>query len=136
MSLKDSGSPITDWGESLTVQSDLPKTKINNILRQFQNNGGIITHLNNAEAMYKDVSEFSDLADALNQSKEAEKAFMRLPSKVREIFDHDVATWLDTAHDPEKRQALVEAGLIPAPPATRESLPAEELPAEPATAAE
>ena len=62
--------------------------------------------------MFKDVSEFTDLADALNQAKVAEVEFLKLPSKVREIFEHDVAVWLDTAHDQEKRDALVAAGYI------------------------
>lgn len=99
--------PIYFEDESRTVQSDLPKTQIHNILRQYNNNGGVITHLNQAQAAFKDVTEFTDLKDVLNQAREAEKAFMALPSKVREQFDHDVAVWLDTAHDLDKRAALL-----------------------------
>ncbi len=95
---------------SMTVQSDAHLADINQIMEKFATEG--IQSLDEADLMYKDVSEFTDLADALNQAREAEVVFMKLPSKVREIFNHDVAEWLDTAHDEEKRDALVEAGFI------------------------
>lgn len=99
---------------SLTVQSDAPKADIQQILKQFDQ-VGIIENLNNAEAVFADISEFTDFADAMRHAKMAEGEFMKLPSKVREIFGHSVENWLDTAHDPEKRNALVEAGIIEGP---------------------
>ncbi len=95
---------------SMTVQSDAHLADINTILREFSAGG--LAALADADLAYKDISEFTDLADALNQAKQAELEFMKLPSKVRQIFEHDVAVWLDTAHDPEKRDALVTAGFI------------------------
>lgn len=112
MSTGPSNDPIIFEDDSLTVQSDYHKTKIGTILNQFAENGGIITHLAQIQGSYRDVSEFTDLKDAIDQSRLAESEFMKLPSEVRRIFDHDVATWLDTAHDPEKIQALVDKGLI------------------------
>lgn len=99
--------------ESLTVQSDAHRADIRNILRQYKQ-VGIVDNLNRAEAVFKDVSEFTDFSDAMRMASMAEQDFMKLPSKVREIFNHDVAEWLDTAHDPEKRDALVAAGIIEA----------------------
>lgn len=95
---------------SETVQSDAHLTEIGNIMKSFGAEG--IDILDEVDLMFKDVTEFTDLADALNQAKVAELQFLKLPSKVREVFQHDVAVWLDTAHDEDKRQALVDAGFI------------------------
>lgn len=99
---------------SMTVQSDAHLADIQNIMKTFGAEADSI--LDEAELMYADVSDFTDLADALNQAKEADVDFKKLPSKVRELFDHDVVNWLDTAHDPDKREAmhdvLVEKGFI------------------------
>ena len=100
--------------ESQTVQSDAPKADIVKILKRYKQ-VGIVEHLNQTEAQFRDVSEFTDFADLMRQVKDAEGEFLKLPSKVREIFDHDVAVWLDSAHDEEKRNALVEAGFIEGP---------------------
>lgn len=95
----------SDFGESLTVQSDNERADIRKILQRYEA-VGIVDHLQEVDAMYRDVSEFTDLHDALLQAKEAETQFMKLPSKLREVFDHDVAKWLDAAHDPEKIENL------------------------------
>jgi len=91
---------------SMTVQYDADQTDIKKIIQKY-NNTGIIEHLNNVEATYADVSTFTDFADVMRHAKAAEAEFMKLPSKIREEFNHDVATWLDTSHDPEKRASLL-----------------------------
>lgn len=91
---------------SKTVQSDVTRTEIRHILAKYQQ-VGIMEHMRQVDLTYKDVSEFADFADMMFQSKEAEKVFMRLPSKVRRVFHNDVSEWLDAAHDPEKLEALV-----------------------------
>lgn len=104
--------------ESLTVQSQKRESDISFILDRFKKTG-IIEQLNVTAASFRDVSELGDFADVFNLAKEAEEQFMRLPPQVRSIFDHDVANWLDSAHDPEKRQALIDAGFVePDPEAT------------------
>lgn len=95
---------------SETVQSDAHLADISNILARYGQTG--MEQLDETALMFRDVSDFTDLADAMNQARQAEVEFLKLPSKVREIFQHDVAVWLDTAHDKEKRDALVEAGFI------------------------
>lgn len=97
--------------QSLTIQSDAPEADIQLILKKYRE-VGIIDNLNLTEASFMDVTEFTDFADLMRQTKIAENEFMKLPSKVREIFNHDVANWLDTAHDEEKRASLIEAGII------------------------
>ncbi len=99
---------------SMTVQSDAHLADMNTIMESFAAGG--LQALDEADLMFRDVSEFTDLRDALDQAREAEVEFMKLPSKVREVFEHDVAVWLDTAHDADKRQALVTAGFLTATP--------------------
>lgn len=90
---------------SLTVQSDIEKSDINAILKRYDQ-VGIIDHLAAVDAQFLDVSQFEDFHDVMQQAKAAEAVFMRLPSKLREVFDHDASKWLDAAHDPEKVEAL------------------------------
>ncbi len=122
---------------SETVQSDAHLADINQIMKTFAVGG--FEALAEADLQFMDVSEFTDLADALNQTREAELQFMKLPSKVREIFDHDVAVWLDTAHDEDKRDALVEGGFLERPKAEKEKdikAEPEVIEADPVVAAE
>ena len=111
-------------GESLTVQSEARQADIRQIIRRYAE-VGILDHLKEVELRYADVSEFTDLGDALRQAKEAEKQFLKLPSKVRELFNHDVAEWLDTAHDKEKQDALhphlERLGMVPPSPSSPSS---------------
>ena len=117
--------------ESKTVQSQAKDADINEVLRKYPQ-VSIAQHLKDVDARYMDVSEFTDLQDALNQMEVAKEEFMKLPSKMRELFNHSVAEWLDAAHDPEK-QAEIEAIINPpevvVTPATPEaSEPTPEVP--------
>jgi len=95
---------------SETIQSDAHLADIANILKTYGQQGGAL--LDEAELQFGDVSDFTDFHDVMINVRAAEVQFLKLPSKVREIFDHSVEIWLDTAHDKEKRDALVEAGFI------------------------
>ncbi len=112
---------------SETVQADSEKADINKILKRYKE-VGIIENLNLTEASFPDVTELGDFQDVMQTARIAETEFMKLPSKVREIFGHDVATWLDTAHDQEKRASLVEAGEIES---VEKSAPADPQPSDP-----
>jgi len=90
---------------SKTVQGDVFRTEIRHILAKYRQTG-VVEHMRNVDLQFRDVSEFQDFADLMYQTKQAEKAFMTLPSKVREVFSHDVAVWLDCAHDADKLNAL------------------------------
>lgn len=98
--------------DSLTVQSDSVKADIHEILRPY-GPLGMDQILNDADAMFMDVSEFTDYADMMRQTADAEFEFMKLPPKIRRAFDNDVYKWLDAAHDPEKRRNVLEKlGLV------------------------
>ena len=80
---------------SETIQSDAPKADLRLLLQRYTDTG-ILEHLDQVELQYRDVSEFTDLQDALNQTREAEAQFNALPARVRRLFRNDVAVWLDT----------------------------------------
>lgn len=90
---------------SKTVQSDVLRTDIRHILAKYKQ-VGMVEHMREVDLQFRDVTEFSDFADLMFQTKQAEKVFMALPSKVREVFSHDVAKWLDAAHDSDELEAL------------------------------
>ncbi len=99
--------------ESETIQSDAHLADLKNIMGAFARDG--VNALDLAEQTFADVSEFNDYAEALREVDRAKDMFLTLPSKVREIFGHNVAVFLDTAHDDDKREAMVKAGFIKAP---------------------
>ncbi len=100
---------------SRTVQSDRHNAELRHILERTDGQS-IVEQMRDVDLTYKDVSQFEDFADLMRQTKQAELQFMRLPSKLREVFGHDVLEWLDAAHDPEKLEAvrprLEELGLM------------------------
>lgn len=99
--------------ESLTVQSDAHLADIQQILKSYGVQG-LEVMLNETEAQFLDISDFEDYAGMMNHVKTAEREFMKLPSKVREKFDHSVYIWLDKAHDdrraPSEREERERAG--------------------------
>lgn len=99
---------------SMTIQGDAVEADIRTILKR-HGISGIVEHLNEAQLHYGDITGFTDYAEAMRQVKSAEGAFMKLPSKVREVFDHDVAKWLDAANDgisDQQRSQLVKMGFL------------------------
>lgn len=108
---------------SLTEQADAKKADINQILKR-AGVTGIIEHLANVDEVFMDVSEFTDYATMRQHVAKAETAFMSLPSKVREAFNHSVDEWLDAAH--ATREELADRGILEAfgvaPAATPDSV--------------
>lgn len=113
---------------SQTLQSQRDEADIKQIIQRYERNG-VLIRPTEVDRAFLDVSEFTDFADMMRQTKAAEAEFMRLPSKIREVFNHSVYEWLDAAHDSEKldalRPRLEELGVLepvetpsPAPPAS------------------
>lgn len=88
-----------------TVQSEVYKADIRHILTKYEE-VGIVDHLKGVDLAFRDVTEFTDMADAMQQLREAERTFMKLSAPLREVFDNDAARWLDVAHDAEKLEEL------------------------------
>lgn len=114
---------------SMTVQSDSHLADIKQIMKQYALGG--MEELDETALVFADVSEFTDYADLMNNVRAAEAHFMTLPSKVREVYGHDVAIFLDHAHDQEKRDALVEAGFLEADEVVDDQPPGTTTPPDP-----
>ena len=71
----------------MTVQSDAHLADVRTILAQ---HGVLEASLDEAELQFADVSEFTDYHDLMNNVKEAETAFMKMPSKVRESLQKSI----------------------------------------------
>jgi hypothetical protein len=106
---------------SKTQQGDHDLADIRSILKRFDQ-VGIVDHLESVDAAFVDVSELpEDYSAVMRYSRQAEQQFMKLPSKLRALFNHDAAEWLDAAHDQDhwlrkNHDKLVKAGLAePAP---------------------
>lgn len=103
---------------SLTVQSDAERASIKHILGKYREMG-VVAGMQQA-GEFVDLSELTDYASAMRVVKASEHAFMQLPASARKAFKNDPAEWLDAVQgadsDPEKKNALVEAGLIPPDP--------------------
>lgn len=84
--------------ESRTVQTERDRADIRKIVQAYERTG-VLVNMAKVDLAYRDVSEFTDFVDLMQAAKDAETAFLKLPSKVREVFNHDVAAWLDSAHD-------------------------------------
>jgi len=101
--------------ESLTVQSDRFRSEIKHIMTRFEETG-VMAGMREVDLAFRDVSQFSDFAELMREAEDAKQEFMRLPSKVREVFGHDHFNWLDAAHRPEAfaryRPALEELGVL------------------------
>lgn len=96
---------------SRTKQEFKKECDINHIISKYDSMG-VLTHLNQAEATYADVTEVTDFSQAMQIIRQAEMDFMNFPAHVRAAFNNDVANFLDAAHDPEKKDELAKLGLI------------------------
>lgn len=90
---------------SKTVQADRDRADIRHIIRKYETTG-VLINMAKVDLAFRDVTEFEDFGDLMQQAKEAEAAFMRLPAELRKVFRNDVNFWLDCAHDEEKLDEL------------------------------
>lgn len=94
---------------SLTKQSDLKDSDINNILGKFVKTG-ILPSLK-PEGVYADVSELGDYRECLEKVMKAEELFSQLPSKVRDRFSNDPESLISFCLDEKNMDELVSLGL-------------------------
>lgn len=117
-------------GVSKTIQSFRDECDINTIMSRYMKTG-ILDHVNRYQGSYEDVTDSFDYRDSIDRVRAAEAAFGSLPAAMRKRFDDDPATFLDFVADPANRDAMMEMGLIPKPPAIAEGAPKSAVPEEP-----
>jgi len=99
---------------SKAIQSQKDESDINTIVRNF----GVTGRLPESTRLpqYGDFYGIEDYRSAIEAVKDADKAFMELPAKVREYFVNDPQAFADFAINPENLPQLREWGLAPTPP--------------------
>lgn len=106
---------------------------INTILRRHRA-GAVISHVNENQGRFADVSGISDYRESIERVRAANDFFMGLPALLRARFDNDPAYFLDFIADPLNESDLREWGLMPAleeaPPEPPEAPPAPVPPVE------
>jgi len=119
MSKKKNGVPIPryNWGlereptvntaPSMTKQSEAAACDVNNIIRKYDRTG-VLTHLQQAQAVYADVSEIGSYLEAVQTVESAHSRFYELPSGLRAHFSNDPAEFVDWSREatPEDRDEL------------------------------
>lgn len=102
--------PTVGFEKSLTRQSDLAASDINNIVERFTETG---LPLMQGEPIFADVSTVGSWMEVQARLKDAEALFMKQPVKVRERFANDPVQFLDFLGNLEANRAEAEAlGLV------------------------
>lgn len=108
--------------KSRTKQSERDATNINKIVAKYRKTG-LIEHVAKHQGVYMDVSNITDLQDAMHKVQAAEEAFMSLPANIRKHFDNDPARFVDEVQDPARAEEMQELGLLPKPKRATEPVP-------------
>ncbi|AXH73208.1 MAG: internal scaffolding protein [Microviridae sp.] len=103
---------ITPTGEhSMTKQSHKAECDINNILSQYKKTG-LINHITSKQPSYSELPDELDYQNAQNTLISAQNTFAALPSKVRDHFGNDPASFLAAFNDPQQAAYLREYGFL------------------------
>lgn len=123
---------VTCRDASLAVQASKQECDINFIVNKYLRTGEMPGH---RQGVFADLSEFTDLRDAIHIVNEAQQAFMELPAEVRKEFDNDPTKLVEFASDlsdPKKFDRALELGLVErapaAPPKAAAPAPSESTP--------
>lgn len=113
---------------SLAVQASKDECDINVIIKKYMKTGELPEQ---RQMIYADISQFTDLRDALHLVNDAEQLFMELPAEIRRRFDNDPVKLVAFAQDPANNAEAIKLGLAkevqkaPPQPATTTQPPKE-----------
>lgn len=115
------GYPMEVFEESLTKQSFVAESDVNNIMKRYRATG-LIRALP-GQPMYMDCTSLpEDYQEALNKVVAAKAAFENVSSDVRSRFDNDPGLFVKFCSDPKNLEQLREWNLAPMPEKVRASL--------------
>jgi len=103
--------PFSCVGETMTKQSLAYEADVNVIVAKYVKTGDPAIFRQRA-GEFLDTTSVGDYFSCLNRVKEAEEAFLTLPSKVRDQFGNDPGKLEAAMRDPGQREALVSAGIL------------------------
>jgi phage internal scaffolding protein len=129
----DEGIKFED--ESLTQQHFAQEADINVIMAYYQRTGILGDPLNPGTdaPMFGDFSNVQDFQKAQNAIIEANRAFMSLPSDVREKFNNDPGKLIEFLSNEDNRDEAIKLGLVKEPPAPAAPIAVKVIPDEPKT---
>lgn len=104
---------VTAPGEepSMTRQAFADECDVNKIVARAERTG-VISHYNQAEPRFMDVSDMVDFQTAMNVVISTQDAFDALPSAVRFRFANDPAALVSFLADASNREEAISLGLI------------------------
>jgi len=103
--------PNSRW----TKQEFASECDINTIMSQYQSTG-VMPNINERAPQYLDCTELgNDFQYMQNQVLEAQELFAELPSKLRNRFSNDPASFLNWVSDPSNLPEMAELGLTNPP---------------------
>lgn len=104
---------LSDFGPSLTVQSQKDEADINTIVRNFGVTGQVPQNVR--VPMYGDFTGVGDYRQALDAVRTAEESFMKLPAEFRAELDNDPQRFLEFCADEANLDRMRKLGLaVPA----------------------
>lgn len=95
--------------DSLTLQSELEDSKIENILKKYALTGVPPV---DRKPLFGDFTGMVDYHTALNKIHELESNFMLLPADVRLRFDNDPQNLITFLNDKSNREEAIKLGLV------------------------
>lgn len=106
----------THGGESMTQQHFKDEADINNIVKQSQQTGFLVSPFvrRSGQPIFDDFSQISDYKTMLDYMGDVQAQFMSdVPPHIRAMFGNDWRRFYDFCQDPANRDKLVELGLMP-----------------------
>lgn len=94
----------------LTQQNHKRECDVNYIVQKYDRTG-LITHVQQMEARYGDVSG-ADFRTAQDLYLNATQMFDNLPAEIKKYFSQSPAEFLEFMEDPDNREKAIELGLI------------------------
>jgi len=85
---------------------------VNQILKKFQKTG-LVNHLAHGTPQYGDFTNVTSYQDAVEQVREAERAFLELPANIRRRFENNPTNLVVFMANPENADEARELGLLP-----------------------
>lgn len=104
-------------GPGLTKQAFADEVDINKIVAGFEKTG-MVTHLNEMEPFFGDVSHLVAYQECLDIVKTAESLFNGMDARIRERFKHDPMEMIDFLQDSRNLDEAVKLGMAVKRPGT------------------
>lgn len=109
-------------GESRTQQQFTDDTDVNKIMKKYKQVGAI-THLNSKTGVYADFTEIGSYESSLQKVIDANKAFLGLPSTIRNRFSNNPQYLIDFLKDPKNHEESIKLGLRIPPEKAKDDSP-------------